>query len=60
VAHLAAPQTAVEMPTAELLRRYAPAVPSPDYSGHEVPIDTGRAQRLLGFTPRFVDFPAEA
>jgi nucleoside-diphosphate-sugar epimerase len=52
VAQLAAPQSAVEMPTAELLRRYAPGVPSPDYAGHEVPIDTSRAQRLLGFTPR--------
>ena len=50
---VAAPTTLQELPTAELLARYAPGVPvSGEIPGRAVPIDTSRARRLLGFEPR--------
>ncbi len=59
---VAAPETLVPMPTADLLRRYLPGVelrrPLP---GRAVPIDTSAASRLFGFAARhpFEDgFPA--
>jgi nucleoside-diphosphate-sugar epimerase len=54
VVQVAAPTTLQELPTAELLARYAPGVPlEGSFPGHAVPIDTGAARRLLGFEPRY-------
>ncbi|MCP2262806.1 Nucleoside-diphosphate-sugar epimerase [Promicromonospora thailandica] len=53
VVYVAAPDTLVPMPTAELLRRYHPDVPlRRPVEGYEVPIDLGPAERLLGFRAR--------
>jgi nucleoside-diphosphate-sugar epimerase len=60
VLQLAAPTTLQELPTMELLARYAPGVPvTGEFVGHAVPIDTRRARALLGFEPRHMD-PGEA
>ncbi|MEV0560695.1 NAD(P)-dependent oxidoreductase [Dactylosporangium sp. NPDC050588] len=49
---VAAPETFCDTPTEELIATYHPGVPvrSP-IPGRRVPIDTGVASRLLGFTP---------
>jgi nucleoside-diphosphate-sugar epimerase len=53
VAQLAAATTLQELATAELLARYAPGVPvDAPFAGHDAPIDTSEARRLLGFEPR--------
>jgi nucleoside-diphosphate-sugar epimerase len=60
VVHLAARTTFQELPTEELIARYASTVPrSQSYPGHRAPIDTSRAEALLGFRPRY-DHPGEA
>lgn len=54
VIQLAARTTLQELPTAELLARFAPEVPvAGTFPGHEAPIDTSAARRLLGFEPRY-------
>jgi nucleoside-diphosphate-sugar epimerase len=53
VVQVAAPTTLQELPTAELLARYAPNVPvHGTFADHSVPIDTSMARDLLGFEPR--------
>lgn len=49
VLQLAARETFVDMPTEELLDRYAAGVPRPRFPGRTAPIDTRRARDLLGF-----------
>jgi nucleoside-diphosphate-sugar epimerase len=54
VVHVAAPDTFQDVPTEELLRLYAPDVPTRErFPGRTAPIDTRRARDLLGFVPRF-------
>jgi nucleoside-diphosphate-sugar epimerase len=54
VVHVAAPTVFSDTPTEELLDRYAPGVPRVRaFPGRAAPIDTGRAERLLGFVPRY-------
>jgi nucleoside-diphosphate-sugar epimerase len=51
---VAAPTVFHDQPTDPLLDRYAPGVPRREpYPGRTAPIDTGRATRLLGFTPKY-------
>jgi nucleoside-diphosphate-sugar epimerase len=51
---VAAPDTIQPVPTEELMARHAPGVPrSVEFPGRTAPVDTHRATRLLGFTPRF-------
>jgi nucleoside-diphosphate-sugar epimerase len=53
VVQVAAPTTLHQLPTTELLARYAPGVPvTGELPGHTAPIDTSRARDLLGFVPR--------
>lgn len=60
VVQVAAPTTLQELPTTELLARYAPDVPVEGrFPGHAAPIDTSRARQLLGFVPRHLS-PGEA
>jgi len=57
VVHVAAPVTTQVAPTSELLARHAPNVPvEGSFPGRTAPIDTSRAQRLLGFQPRYDTF----
>jgi nucleoside-diphosphate-sugar epimerase len=54
VVHLAAADTFQDVPTEELLARYAPDVPrTRHFPGRTAPVDTSRARELLGFTPRY-------
>jgi nucleoside-diphosphate-sugar epimerase len=54
VVQVAAPDIFDDVPTEELLGRYAPEVPRRErYPGRTAPIDTRRARDLLGFVPRF-------
>lgn len=53
VIHVAAPETLVPVPTAELLRRYHPDVPlRRPIEGREVPYDLTVAEQVLGFRAR--------
>ncbi|WP_051274344.1 NAD(P)-dependent oxidoreductase [Cellulomonas sp. URHD0024] len=53
VLQLAAAHTVLSTPTEDLLDRYAPNVPRDrEFPGLSVPIDTSRAEALLGFRPR--------
>jgi nucleoside-diphosphate-sugar epimerase len=50
VAYAVAPDTLVPYATQELIERFLPEVPrSRSFEGREVPVDTTRAARLLGF-----------
>jgi len=54
VVHVAAPTVFSDTPTEELLDRHAADVPrARTFPGRSAPIDTGRAERLLGFVPRY-------
>lgn len=54
VALVAAPETLVPYPTADLLRRFLPGVPvRRPLPGRAVPVDTAAATRLFGFTARY-------
>lgn len=54
VVHLAARTVFSATPTEELLDRYAGGVPrAGTFPGRAAPIDVGRAERLLGFRPRY-------
>jgi nucleoside-diphosphate-sugar epimerase len=58
VVHVAARTTFQDVPTEELLDRYAPGVPrARRFEDRRAPIDTANAERLLGFRPRFDDPP---
>lgn len=53
VVHVAAHTTFQDVPTEQLLKLYAPDVPrARSYDQFEAPIDTSKAERLLGFRPR--------
>lgn len=55
VVQLAAPLTLAPYPTEDLLRRYHPrAERRRAFPGRTAPIDTSRAERLLGFAPSYV------
>jgi nucleoside-diphosphate-sugar epimerase len=54
VAHVAAADVFADVPTEELLDRYAAGVPrTRSFPGRAVPIDTRLARELLGFVPRY-------
>ena len=53
VVPLSARDTLLDVPTAELLRRYAPAVEPPAHlAGHDALVDLTTARTVLGFEPR--------
>jgi nucleoside-diphosphate-sugar epimerase len=60
VVHVAARDTIQDVPTEDLIARYAPGVPRTEkYPGRTAPIDTRRATALLGFVPRLGDPSAD-
>ncbi|BDZ55766.1 NAD-dependent epimerase/dehydratase family protein [Agromyces marinus] len=52
IVNIAAPDTLSEVPTADLIGRFLPEVArGRTFVGHEVPLDLGRLERLLGARP---------
>jgi nucleoside-diphosphate-sugar epimerase len=49
IVYVAAPETLAPYPTQDLVDRFLPGVPHPDFPGRSVPIDLAPARELLGF-----------
>jgi nucleoside-diphosphate-sugar epimerase len=49
IVYVAAPETLAPYPTQDLVDRFLPGVPHPDFPGRSVPIDLAPARKLLGF-----------
>jgi nucleoside-diphosphate-sugar epimerase len=49
IVYVAAPETLAPYPTQDLVDRFLPGVPHPEFPGRSVPIDLAPARKLLGF-----------